>query len=248
MKIASQVWFKGAFRRWRPRGLFGRYVVAFVGLVLVVLLANGGAETWFTYNDTIELLDRALSEKAQTTARRIQQSIEDMERQISFATRASATTVDQRRSDYLLLLQQVSSIERLVQLDAAGIEQLRVTRTEVVVGSDMDYSSNPRFTAARGQAIWLSPVYFDGLDPFMSIAMPHAGRDAGSTVAEVNLRFLSGLIDPAQIGADYEAYVVGVSGRLLAHSDPTRHPGTSLAELPQVAVSMESGSTPAVLP
>jgi signal transduction histidine kinase len=245
LKIASQDWFKGAFRGWRPRGLFGKYVVAFVGLVLVVLLANGGAETWLTYQDTIELLDRALSEKAQTTVRRIQQSIEDMERQISFATRASATTVDQRRSDYLLLLQQVGSIERLVQLDGAGIEQLRVTRTEVVVGSGMDYSSNPRFAAARGQAIWLSPVYFDGLDPFVSIAMPHAGRDAGSTVAEVNLRFLSGLIDPAQIGADYEAYVVGVSGRLLAHSDPTRHPGTSLAELPQVVASMESASMPA---
>jgi hypothetical protein len=65
----------------RPRGLFGKYVVAFVGLVVFVLAVNGALETWFTYNGTIELLAKAQSEKADAVARRIQQFIEEIERQ-----------------------------------------------------------------------------------------------------------------------------------------------------------------------
>jgi len=229
----------------RPRGLFGKYVVAFVGLVVIVLAVNGALETWFTYNDTIDLLAKAQSDKADAVARRIQQSLEEIERQISFATRASATTIDQRRSDYLLLLLEVPAIERLIQLDSTGRERLRAVRNEEpVVGSKIDYSSNPRFTAARGRPIWVSPAYFDGLDPFISIAMPHSGRDAGSTVAEISLRFVSSFIDPTQIGKNLDAYVVGPDGRLLAHSNSDVRLGTSFAELPQVRAVTKEKSGP----
>src|SRR3982074_2182845 len=93
---------KGWFRR---RGVFGRYVVSFVGLVVLVLAVNGGLETWFMYRETTQLLAKAQTEKAEATARRIEQFVSEIERQISWATRASATTLDQRRSDYALLLQ-----------------------------------------------------------------------------------------------------------------------------------------------
>jgi signal transduction histidine kinase len=232
-------------RNWfRPRGLFGKYVTAFIGLVVIVLAVNGGLETWFTYNDTIELLAKAQSDKADAVARRVEHFVEELERQISFATRASATTIDQRLTDYQLLLQQVPAIERLIQLDSNGMEQVMTTRRQVVKESGMDYSTNPRFTAARGRSVWLSPVYFDGPDPFMSIAMSHAGRNAGSTVAEINLKFVSSFIDSTQIGKDYEAYVVGPTGALLAHSSPERRLGSSFAQLPQVRAAMKSGSEP----
>ncbi len=228
----------------RPRGLFGKYVVAFLGLIVVVLVVNGALETWFTYNDTIELLAKAQLNKAEATARQIGEAVDDFERQISFATRASATTIEQRRADYQLLLQQVPSVERVIQLDNTGKEQLMAARgRDPVVGSGMDYSSNPRFAEARGRPIWLSPVYFPGPDPFMSIAMPHSGRNAGSTVAEINLRPLSRLIEPAQIGREYEAYVVGPTGQLLAHSNAERRPGRSFAELPQVAAAINGHQT-----
>ena len=232
---------KGLFR---PRGLFGKYVVAFVGLVVVVLAVNGALETWFTYNDTIALLANAQSSKAEATARQIERAVSDFERQINAVTRASATTVDRRKDDYQRLLQQVPSVERLIQLDNAGKEQLLTARSGSVVGRGMDWSGDPRFTAAQaqfaqGQSIWLSPVYFDGPDPGMSIAMPHSGRNAGSTVAEVNLKHLSALLDASQIGKEYEAYVVGPTGQLLAHSNPERRPGIYLSELPQVAAAIK---------
>ena len=230
----------------RPRSLFGKYVTSFVEVVVLVLAVNGGLETWFTYRQTTELLAKAQSEKAEATARRIEQSVSEIERQISWATRASATTLDQRRSDYALLLQQVPAVDRVIQLDGAGKELLRLTRSEVVIASDIDYSGDSRFKAAQGRSVWFSPVYFDGPDPFMSIAMPHSGRDAGSTVAEINLKFLSSFINPEQIGTDNEAFVVGPAGRLLAHSATTTRLGTNLADLPQVAAAIRSDAEPVI--
>src|SRR5262249_60288389 len=113
------------------------------------------------------------------------------ERQMMGASRAGAVPSAQGRGDYRLLVQRVPAIERVIHLDGEGKEQLRLTRKELILDSGIDYSDNPRFTQTRGQPVWLSPVYFDGLDPFIAIAMRHSGRNAGSTVAEVNLKFLS---------------------------------------------------------
>jgi adenylate cyclase len=224
------------------KGLFGKYVISFVGLIVILLVVNGGLEAWFMYRDTTGLLVKAQSEKADAMARRIEQFVSEAERQINWATRASSATSDQRRADYSLLLQQLPAIERVIHLDSAGKEQLRLTRKELILDSGIDYSDNPRFTETRGQPVWLSPVYFDGLDPFMSIAMRHSGRSAGSTVAEVNLKFLSSFFDPDKVGKGNEAFVVGPSGRLLADSNPERRPGTDLASLPQVAAMVNSSS------
>src|SRR5216684_3323006 len=230
--------------KFRRRGLFGKYVAYFAGLVVFVLAVNGGLETWFTYRETTDLLANTQSERADTAARRIEQFIADVERQISWATRASADTVEQRRADYALLLQQVPAIDRIIQLDGAGKEQLRLTRREVVIESGLDYSGNPRFTQAQDRAVWLSPVYFDGLDTFMSIAMPHAGRNAGSTVAEINLKVVSTFIDADQIGQGSDAYVIGPTGRLLTHSGASQRLGADLSDLPQVAAMIKPGAEP----
>ena len=166
-------------RRRRWQGLFGKYVLSFVGLTLLLLVVNGGLETWFVYRETTQLLAKNLSEKAEATARRIEEFVSEIERQISWATRASATTIEQRHADYALLLQQVPALDRVIQLDAAGKEQLRLTRSGVVVASGIDYSGDPRFTQAQGRSVWLSPVYFDGPDPALTIAMRHSGRGCG---------------------------------------------------------------------
>ncbi len=203
-------------------------------------MVNGGLETWFVYRETTQLLAKNLSEKAEATARRIEEFVSEIERQISWATRASATTIEQRHADYALLLQQVPALDRVVQLNAAGKEELRLTRSGVVVASGIDYSGDPRFTQAQGRSVWLSPVYFDGPDPALTIAMRHSGRGAGSTVAEINLKFLSNFIDAHQIGSDNDAFVLESSGRLLAHSQSTRRLGADFGHLPQVAAMVKA--------
>ena len=73
-------------------GLFAKYVVALVGLVVFVLAVNGAIEIWITYRGIKSSLNDGMSEKAEATAKRIQQSLSDLERQISWVTRASSNT------------------------------------------------------------------------------------------------------------------------------------------------------------
>ena len=68
----------------RGRGLFAKYVFSLVGLVLFVLAVNSAIETYFIYRETQSSLVDAMAEKADTTASRIQQFMEETERQISW--------------------------------------------------------------------------------------------------------------------------------------------------------------------
>jgi hypothetical protein len=61
-----------ARRNWlRPSGLFGKYVVAFVGLVVFVLAVNVALETWSMYRETTVTVAGAESEKTEATAHRV---------------------------------------------------------------------------------------------------------------------------------------------------------------------------------
>src|SRR5579871_4858365 len=96
----------------RIGGLFAKYVIYLVGLVLVVLIINGAIEAWFIYRETKSTLIAAMADKADLTARHVEQFLADTERQISWVTRASAS-FDQRRSDYTKLLGQVPAVNQL---------------------------------------------------------------------------------------------------------------------------------------
>ena len=123
--------------RFLREGLFAKYVVSLVGLVVFVLAVNGAMETWISYRGTRVALVEAMGEKADATARRIEQSIVELERQISWVTRASATSeprshLQQRRADYAQLLNQLPAVSQLSFLSGAGRELLRMSRTQVV--------------------------------------------------------------------------------------------------------------------
>src|SRR5262245_47575298 len=202
-------------------GRFAKYVVSFVGLVVFVLAVNGALEMYITYRDTTTTVAAQQTQRAEAIADRIAQSISEMERQISWATRASSGTMEQHRADYALLLQQVPAIEELAHLGGDGRERIRVTRRRVSMDAGTDYSRDPSFTDTVAQGVWYSPAYYRGdSQPFMSIAMSHSGRDAGVTVAEVNLSFLADLINAVQAGRPGHANVVGPLGLLLMDSDP----------------------------
>ncbi|MGB8842173.1 MAG: cache domain-containing protein, partial [Aliidongia sp.] len=224
--------------------MFAKFVVSFVGLVVFVLAVNGAVETWFMYRETTTTLVGVQSEKAVATARRIEQFMSDIERQISWVTRASVVTIEQRRSDYAALLDQMPAIDELVQLDATGHEQLRSSRDTFAVETGTDYSLVPRFTEAIANGVWWSPVYFHARAPFMLIAMAQSGRNAGVTVAEIKLNFLSDFVNASQVGKATYAYLVDREGRLIAHSNTSQNPATDLSRLPQVAAMLKANASP----
>jgi PAS domain S-box-containing protein len=236
-----------------PRGkLFRKYVLFFVGLVAAALLVNGGVNFWFGFQENKAAMVRMQQLKADAAAQRIQEFVEEIERQIGWTTHAqwSAAPLDQRRFDYVRLLSQVPAITEITELDKEGKEQLKVSRLAMdVVGSGQDFSKSPAFVEARAHKVWFSPVYFrKESEPYMTLAMARAGRNAGVTVAEVNLKLIWDVITAMKIGQGGYAYVVDGRGKLIAHPDISLVlRDTDFTHLPQVkgALHPTGGGPPA---
>jgi signal transduction histidine kinase len=228
-------------------GLFRKFVLSFVGIVSLVLLASGLLDGWFSYRETRETLALVQLGKAEAAAQRIEQFVSEIERQIGWTTHAqwAAGSVDQRRLDYVRLLRQVPAITELVQLDGQGREQLKVSRLAMdVVGSNADYSNDPRFREATTRRIWYSPVYFrKESEPYMTIAVARSGRQAGVTLAEVNLKLIWDVVTNIRLGKKGYAYVIDRDARLIAHPDISLVlRNTDLSGLPQVAAARSNAA------
>ncbi len=223
-----------------PRGrLFRKYVLSFVGVVSIVLLLSGLFDGWFSYRETRTTLALVQHSKAEAAAQRIEQFVSEIERQIGWTTHAqwAAGAIDQRRFDYVRLLRQVPAITELVQIDGQGNEQLKVSRLAMdVVTSNTNYSADPRYVEAMQKRIWYSPVYFrKESEPYMTIATMRAGRQAGVTLAEVNLKLIWDVVTGIRLGQGGYAYVVDGQGRLIAHPDISLVlRNTDLSKLPQI--------------
>ncbi|OPY95931.1 adenylate cyclase [Bradyrhizobium sacchari] len=230
--------------RFLREGLFAKYVVSLVGLVVFVLAVNGAMETWISYRATKTQLTGGLEDKAQAAARRMEQSISELERQISWVTRASQDTLEKRRADYAQLLHQVSVVNQLFQLNGDGREVLRVSRQSTTTGGNADLSRDMRFTDTVARGVSYAPAWFSDQTPFMSISVAHSGFNAGVTVAEIDLGFLSDFLSDAQVGKAAFAYVVDPRGRVLVTSSRGPDVGKDLSKLPQVAAAISSGREP----
>jgi len=240
-----------------PRGrLLRKYALLFIALVGVALIVNSALDFWFSYQEHKEALLRVQQEKADAAARRIAEFVDEIERQIGWTTHArwAAGPLDQRRFDYVRLLRQAPAITELTELDGEGMEQLKVSRlAEDAVASGESFAFAPAFTEAKAHGVWFSPVYFRReSEPYMTMGMVRAGKNAGVTVAEINLKLIWDVITGLKIGQGGYAYVVDGRGRLIAHPDISLVlRDTELATLPQVAAALSAapaapGAQPAV--
>src|SRR5215467_2581098 len=197
--------------------LFRKYVALFVAVVCVVLLANGLFEIGFAYQEHKASLIRIQREQAEAAATKIGQFIKEIESQVGWTTQLpwSAGSLDQRRFDGLRLLRQVPAITELAQIDSSGKEQLRVSRLAMdVIGSEIDYSHDPKFTEAAARQRYFGSVYFRReSEPYMTLSLAGTGRDAGVSVADVSLKLLWDVVSQIKVGEHGQAYVIDVEGR-----------------------------------
>jgi signal transduction histidine kinase/CheY-like chemotaxis protein/HAMP domain-containing protein len=222
--LASQAESRAAAptRKTRSR-LFIKYVALFVAVVCVALLSNGIFEVFFYYQEHKTALIRIQREQAEAAAAKIGQFIKEIESQLGWTTQLpwSAGSIEQRRFDALRLLRQVPAITELTQVDATGKERLRVSRLAMdVVASGADFSNDPKFTEAAARKVYYGPVYFRReSEPYMTLAIAGTRRDAGVSVAEVNLKLIWDVVSQIKVGERGHAYVIDAQGRLIAHPD-----------------------------
>jgi two-component system, NtrC family, sensor kinase len=209
-------------RRFRL-GLAVKLALAFIGLVSLVLAVSAGIDMWLGYEQAEAVAVRIQQEKAKHAAERIQEFVSDIERQLGWTTprQWDSLPLEQRRYDLIRLLREVPAISEVAQIDGSGKEQLKLSRTAPdSVASGIDYSADARFAETQAKGVWFSPVYFrNQSEPYMTIAVAHAGHHAGVTVAEVNLKFIWDLINSMQVMRTGYAYVVDRHGRLIADPD-----------------------------
>jgi len=205
------------------RRLFTKYVGLFVAVVCIALVSNGVFDVFFYYQEHKASLIRIQREQAEAAAAKIGQFIKEIESQLGWTTQLpwSAGSIEQRRFDALRLLRQVPAITELAQLDASGKERLRVSRLAMdVVASGADLSNDPKFAEAVARKVYYGPVYFRReSEPYMTLAIAGTRRDAGVSVAEVNLKLIWDVVSQIKVGERGHAYVVDAQGRLIAHPD-----------------------------
>jgi signal transduction histidine kinase len=203
--------------------LFTKYVTLFVAVVGIALLSNGIFEVFLYYREHKAALIRIQHEQAEAAAAKIGQFIKEIESQLGWTTQLpwSAGSIEQRRFDALRLLRQVPAITELAQVDSTGKERLRVSRLAMdVLDSGLDLSKDPKFTQAVANKVYYGPVYFRReSEPYMTLALAGTRKDAGVSIAEVNLKLIWDVVSQIKVGEHGHAYVVGEQGRLIAHPD-----------------------------
>src|SRR6202790_5313401 len=202
---------------------FTKYGSLFVAGVGVALLSTGIFEVFFYYREHKAALIRIQHEQAEAAAAKIGQFIKEIESQLGWTTQLpwSAGSIEQRRFDALRLLRQVPAITELAQVDSTGKERLRVSRLAMdVVDSGLDLSRDPKFTEAVANKVYYGPVYFRReSEPYMTLSLAGTRRDAGVSIAEVNLKLIWDVVSRIKVGERGHAYVVGSGVRLIAHPD-----------------------------
>ena len=228
-----------------PRGrLFGRYVAVFTALATGAVLTSALVQGYFAYREHRAALLRIQQEQAAAAAAQIRRLVRDTESQLRWAFpppgAAGTATLDRRRADYHRLLRQAPAVAEVAYLDAAGKEQLRLSRLALdAEGSGVDHSARAPFVEAQAGGTHFGPVYDrDASEPYMTVAVGETGPGgevAGVTVAEVNLKFAWDAVYPIRIGQAGYAYVVDGSGHLIAHPESSLVlQQTDVSALPQV--------------
>jgi signal transduction histidine kinase len=227
--------------------LFTKYVALFVAVVAVALLSNGIFEVFFYYREHKAALIRIQHEQAEAAAAKIGQFVKEIESQLGWTTQLpwSAGSIEQRRFDALRLLRQVPAITELAQVDSTGKERLRVSRLAMdVVDSGLDLSKDPKFTEAVARKVYYGPVYFRReSEPYMTLSLAGTRKDAGVSIAEVNLKLIWDVVSQIKVGEGGHAYVVGAQGRLIAHPDISLVlRNTDMSKLSQVQSARAGGT------
>ena len=195
-----------------------RQLIASVGGAVLIWPRAGSAQA--PEDRARVLVDRILRMQAEAIAEKVDHFIKEVEGHLSWATGpVSGGGLELRRLDFLRLLRQVPEITEVSYIDANGREQIKTSRLAMdPLTSGADFGQDPKFTQARANKRYVSPVYFrKESEPYITLAIAAARGDV--TIAEVNLKVIQDMVAATRVGDHGVAFVVDTRGRVIAHSD-----------------------------
>ena len=110
--------------------------------------------------------------------------------------------------------------------------------------SGLDLSKDPKVhRGRRANKVYYGPVYFRReSEPYMTLSLAGTRKDAGVSIAEVNLKLIWDVVSQIKVGERGHAYVVGAQGRLIAHPDISLVlRNTDMSKLAQVQAARAGG-------
>ena len=223
-------------RTWSLRSFFVRgdgrllqraFLTAFL-LVSGGLVTSGGGELIFRYQESVASIRLLQQEMAESAAFKIQQYIESITQQLEMVSQTPELVTEGITDSYQFLLEKLlrvaPAITTVTLLDIKGREKLRLSRLAIA-----EQHMPPKDVANRVLArvktggLFFGPVYFvRHSEPYMRIATPielFAGEVVGALIAEVNLTHIWHVIAGIHVGKTGYAYVVSLTGDLIAHAD-----------------------------
>ena len=224
--------------------LFRKYLVPILALVCGALLVSAGTSLYFSYQENKAALSSLQEEKAVAAAARIEQYMQQIQRQLASASlpQLDPADLELQRLEFLKLLKQAPEITDLSQIGPDGREQLYTSRLAVdAVNSGKDRAAEPTFRNVRAGSAWYGPVYFrKDTEPYLTIAIRRSANGP-VTVAEMNLKFVWDVVSRIKVGDAGKAYVVDSKGYLVADPDIALVLAkTDLGALPHVRAALDA--------
>jgi adenylate cyclase len=192
------------------------------------LVASGAGELYLRYRESVNSFWILQSEMAQSVAFKIEQFMQEIERTMNAATLSedilSAGLTNAYQFQLYKLLKVAPAITSVSALDAAGREQLKVSRVQMIGPGDLkDRADDEAFRIAKEGKSYFGPVYFvQESEPYARLAIPIkriAGEVVGVLIAEVNLKYVWNVVSKIRAGQSGYAYVISKQADLIAHPD-----------------------------
>nr|WP_249136482.1 hybrid sensor histidine kinase/response regulator [Bradyrhizobium tropiciagri] len=230
-----------------PRGnLFFKYLVSFVAVTAIALVASVTIDGWFSYVEQNRLLGNIQREKAEAAAGRIGRFVIEIRNQLGWLTQlpAGIAVGQDPRIDAIRVMRLNPAVAEITILDAQGHERLHVSsRDPDRIGSGEDFSGSEAFRAVKANGAYYGPVYFAReTEPHMRLGLAAGGKNGDVILAEVNLRFVWEVVSAIKVGSSGNAYALDEKGRVVAHPDLRQVlRRTDLSTLPQVRAAISGG-------
>jgi signal transduction histidine kinase/CheY-like chemotaxis protein len=219
--------------------LAGRYFAVLSGFAAAGFTAFALVDAVPAFNENLEMASARQQDEARMAGNRIETRLDVLERQIAAVAELpwheGVLGDDDEREEYRRLMSLNPAIHEMRTLDED--KSVRVFVSRVSLDGPASAPALPTaIPALRGRSAWYGDTYFrNASKPFVTLAIGGRERARQTTVAELDLKFVSDIVDRAGFGKSGRVYVVDRSNHLLAHPESRLvHRKLDLSVYPQV--------------